>query len=185
MSGSVNVTASASDDNGVTQVQFFVDGNSIGVDTTAPYSASWDTTTYSDGSHTVSATATDTIGQNGSNSVGVTVQNTVPSGTIHVSAIDMSYTKQGPNYKIATQVTIVDENGLPVSGATVNLSIDIPGGGTATGSGTTGTNGTVTFNYNAGRTTGTYVATVTNVSHSSFTYNSGANIVNSASLQVP
>lgn len=164
-----------------------MDNSSIGVDTDGSdgWSVSWNTTSFTDGSHTVSATATDTIGQTDNGFVGVTVQNTVPSGTMHVSAIDMSYTKQGPNYKVATQVTIADENGAPVSGATVNLSIDIPGGGTATGSGTTGTNGTVTFNYNAGRTTGTYVATVTSVSHSSYTYNSGANVVNSASLQVP
>ena len=83
VSGGVSVTANASDDNGVTQVEFFVDSGSIGVDTTAPYSASWDTTAYSDGAHTVSAVATDTIGQTGSDSVGVTVQNAAP-GTIHV-----------------------------------------------------------------------------------------------------
>jgi len=127
VSSTVNVTADASDDNGVTQVEFFVDGNSIGVDTTAPYQATWDTTAYIDGSHSVSATATDTIGQTGSNAVGVTVQNTVPSGTIHVSAIDMSYTQQGPNYTVSIQVTIVDENGSPVSGAAVDLSLDVPG----------------------------------------------------------
>jgi len=184
VSGTVNVTASASDDNGVTQVEFFVDGASIGIDTTAPYSASWDTTTYSDGSHTVSATATDTIGQTGSNSVGVTVQNTVPSNSMHVSAIDMSYTQKGPNYTVAMVVTIVDENGSPVSGATVDLSLDVPGAGTATGSATTGSNGTVTFTYRS-KNTGTYVATVTNVSHSSYTYDPASNVVNSASLQVP
>jgi hypothetical protein len=181
---SVSVTANAADDNGVMQVEFFVDGGSIGVDTTAPYEATWDTTAYNDGAHTVSATATDTIGQTGSNAVGVTVQNTIPSGTIHVSAIDMSYTKQGPNYTVSIQVTIVDENGSPVSGATVDLSLDVPSSGTATGSATTGSNGTVTFSLKS-RNTGSYVATVTNVSHSSYTYNPGANVETSDSLQVP
>jgi len=185
VSGNVSVTANASDDNGVTQVEFFVDGASIGVDTTAPYSASWDTTTYGDGSHTVSATATDTISQTGSNSVGVTVQNTVPSGTMHVSAIDMSYSVKGPNYKISVQVTIVDENNAPVSGATVGISLAIPGGGTATGSATTGSNGTVTFTLNNSKNTGAYVATVTDVTSSSYTYNPAANVETSDSLQVP
>jgi PKD repeat protein len=73
--GTINVTANASDDNGVTQVEFFVDGNSIGVDTTDPYDISWDTTAVTDGSHTVMAEATDTIGQKGSNASNVTVDN--------------------------------------------------------------------------------------------------------------
>jgi len=154
------------------------------VDTTAPYSASWDTTADSDGAHSVSAVATDTIGQTGSSSIGVTVQNTVPSGTMHISAINMSYTVKGPNYTISIQVTIVDETGAPVSGAVVDLSLNIPGGGTATASGTTGSNGTVTFTYR-GKNRGNYVATVTNVSSSSYTYDPAANVVNSASLQVP
>ena len=182
VSSTVNVTANASDDNGVEQVEFFVDGISIGVDTSAPYVASWDTTAYSNGSHTVSATATDTASQTGNDSVNVTVQNTVSSGTMHVSAIDMSYVQHGPNYTVSMQVTIVDENGSPVSGATVDLSLDVPGAGTSTGSATTGSNGTVTFSYKS-KNTGTYVATVTNVSHSSYTFVPGAN--DSASLQVP
>ena len=73
VSSSVNVTANATDDKGATQVEFFVGGASIGVDTTAPYSASWDTTAGTDGTVNVSATATDTIGQTGNDSVSVTV----------------------------------------------------------------------------------------------------------------
>ena len=109
----------------------------------------------------------------------------VPSGTIHVSAIDMSYDQKGPNYTVYAQVTIVDENGSPVSGANVSISLDIPGSGTATGNATTGSNGTVTFQGPKSKNTGTYVATVTGVNHSSYTYNPGANVVTSASLQVP
>ena len=77
VSGTVNVTADAGDDNGLTQVEFFVDGGSIGVDGDGSngWSASWDTTAYADGSHTVSATATDTAGQTASDSISVTVDN--------------------------------------------------------------------------------------------------------------
>ena len=183
VSGSVNITANASDDNGVTGVEFFVDGASLGVDTSAPYSVSWDTTSYGDGAHTVSATATDTASQTGSASVNVTVQNTVASGTMHVSAINMSYTSQGPNRTVYTAVTIVDENGAPVAGATIDISLAIPGAGTATGSAITGADGTATFSYKS-KNTGTYTATVTNVSHSSYTYDPGANVVNNASITV-
>lgn len=77
VSGTVSVTADANDDKGVSQVQFFVDGGSIGVDTDGfdGWSVSWNTTGYSDGGHTVKATATDTASQTASHSVNVTVDN--------------------------------------------------------------------------------------------------------------
>jgi len=75
VSGSVAVSADASDDNSVTQVEFFVDGLSIGVDTSAPYETSWDSTTVGDGGHSITATATDSIGQTTDDSVNVTVDN--------------------------------------------------------------------------------------------------------------
>lgn len=82
VSGLVNVTANASDDHGVTQVAFFVGGVSIGVDTTAPYEAPWDTTTTANGTVTVSATATDSASQSSSSAVGVTVNNGSSSGVL-------------------------------------------------------------------------------------------------------
>ncbi len=45
VSGSVTLTADASDDIGVTKVEFFVDGNAVGSDSTAPYSYDWDSST--------------------------------------------------------------------------------------------------------------------------------------------
>jgi thermitase len=77
VSGTVTVTADATDDNGVMQVEFLVDGGSIGVDTDGSdgWSASWATTEYGGGSHTVSATATDTAGQTAVDSVTVSVSN--------------------------------------------------------------------------------------------------------------
>ncbi|HUF95753.1 MAG TPA: Ig-like domain-containing protein [Acidimicrobiia bacterium] len=77
VSGSVDVIADASDDRGINQVEFFVDGSSIGIDTDGSdgWSATWDTTVYADADHTVSATATDSPGQTSSDSVAVTVDN--------------------------------------------------------------------------------------------------------------
>ena len=76
---SVPVTADAGDDNGVEQVEFFVDGVGIGTDTVGDgnggWSASWDTMAACNGDHTVSATATDTGNQTGTDSVGVNVAN--------------------------------------------------------------------------------------------------------------
>ena len=63
VSGTVPVTALASDTSGIGGVLFKVDGQNLGVeDTTAPYSASWDTTAVPDGEHTVTAVARDLVG---------------------------------------------------------------------------------------------------------------------------
>jgi len=95
IAGTINVTADASDDNGVTQVEFFVDGNSIGVDDTAPYSVSWDSAGVIDGEHTVSATASDTTSQTGSDSINVIVDN-VADPTISLSVA--AYKVRGTQY---------------------------------------------------------------------------------------
>lgn len=72
-SGVVSVTASASDNVGVVGVQFMVDGSNLGgEDTTAPYSVSWDTTTASNGTHVLTAVASDAAG-NTTTSAAVTV----------------------------------------------------------------------------------------------------------------
>ena len=56
----VTVSASASDNVGVTGVQFKLDGANLGAeDTSAPYSISWDTTGVANGPHTLTAVARD------------------------------------------------------------------------------------------------------------------------------
>ncbi len=53
----------ASDTVGVTSVQFKLDGQDLGAaDTASPYSLSWDTTTATDGPHTLTAVARDATG---------------------------------------------------------------------------------------------------------------------------
>ena len=59
----VNVTADASDNVGVTGVQFLVDGVNSGVeDTTAPYVLAWDSRGVSNGAHALTARARDAAG---------------------------------------------------------------------------------------------------------------------------
>src|SRR6266513_617038 len=79
LTGSVTVTADASDNSGsVAGVQFFADGNPLAPEvTTAPYSLSWNTVTASNGSHNLTARARDGSGnQTVSTQVAVTVANT-------------------------------------------------------------------------------------------------------------
>src|SRR5206468_3442482 len=63
VSGTITVTASASDNVGVAGVQFRLDGSNLGAeDTSSPYSVSWSTTAASNGSHTLTARARDAAG---------------------------------------------------------------------------------------------------------------------------
>jgi hypothetical protein len=82
VSGTVTVSAQASDNVGVAGVQFIVDAADFGSeDTSAPFSKSWDTTTVANGSHTLSARARDLAGHaTTSVPVAVTVNN--PPATI-------------------------------------------------------------------------------------------------------
>ncbi len=76
VSGSVvTVTASASDNVGVTEVQFFVDGTLRCSDTSAPYSCDWDVTTLKNGvAHSLQSRALDAAGNLGSSAtISVTV----------------------------------------------------------------------------------------------------------------
>jgi predicted amidohydrolase len=76
VSGTVSITATATDDVGVTMVRFFVNGTQLGTgDTAAPYSVSWDSTTVADGSHTLAATAYDAAGNSASSWITVNVSN--------------------------------------------------------------------------------------------------------------
>jgi hypothetical protein len=80
VSNQITVTATASGNNAaIASVQFQLDGINLGAAVTAaPYSISWDTTTASNGSHTLTAIATDTSYNSATSSpVTVTVSNTV------------------------------------------------------------------------------------------------------------
>src|SRR5204863_31702 len=83
VSGTITVAANASDNVGVAGVQFFADGAPIAAeDTTAPYSVSVDTTTASNGSHTLTAVARDAAGNRTTSApVTVNVSNGPPPDT--------------------------------------------------------------------------------------------------------
>ena len=75
---SVNITANASDDVGVLGVQFKIDGNNMGAeDTVAPYAATLDSTTLTNGNHIVTATARNPAGLTTTTSLTLNVQNAV------------------------------------------------------------------------------------------------------------
>jgi hypothetical protein len=76
VSGAVTVSATASDNVGVTRVELYVDNALLGSAAAASASASWDTTRVAAGAHQISAKAYDAAGNVGTSpSVSVTVNN--------------------------------------------------------------------------------------------------------------
>ena len=86
----VTVSATASDNVGVAGVQFKLDGANLGAeDTTAPYSVTWNSTTATNGAHTLTALARDAANNmTTSAGVSVTVNNAAscPQTPLNVSA---------------------------------------------------------------------------------------------------
>jgi hypothetical protein len=132
VSGTVSVEASASDDQGVTQVAFSVDGTSIGTDTNGGdgWSVSWETTLGADGPHTVTATATDTLGQTGSDSNQVVVDNFDGPPTVTVTSPAEGATVSG---EVLVRASASDDVGV----SRVAFSVD----GSSIGTDTDGSDG--------------------------------------------
>jgi hypothetical protein len=83
LTGTVTVSASASDNVGVTKVEFYAGSTRIGTDTTAPYSISWNTTTVANGTYSLTSKAYDAAGNVGvsaARSVTVSNSGSVPCG---------------------------------------------------------------------------------------------------------
>ena len=94
VSGSaVSVSATATDNVGVAGVQFKLDGVNLGSeDTTSPYSISWNTTTASNGTHTITAAARDAANNTTTSSaVSITVSN-LGSATLNLAVAPSSIT---------------------------------------------------------------------------------------------
>jgi hypothetical protein len=89
---SVPITANASDNVGVASVQFLLDGLALGSpDTTSPYSFTWDSTTATNGSHTLTAQAKDSAGNTATSSA-VTVSVANPPLISNVGAANLTTT---------------------------------------------------------------------------------------------
>ena len=87
----VTVSANASDNVGVSGVQFLLDGANLGAeDTTSPYSIVWNTTTTTNASHSLIARARDAAGNlTTSTAVSVTVNNVITyQRTINIAALE-------------------------------------------------------------------------------------------------
>ncbi len=75
VSGTLTITAGATDAVGVSSVRFYVDGTLFRTDLGAPYLADWKTTEVTNGSHTLAAVGSDKAGNTATTTISVTVAN--------------------------------------------------------------------------------------------------------------
>jgi len=103
VNGVVTIAASASSSAGIARVEFYADANLLGTATSVPYTQNWDTTSYANGAHQLTAKAYDPSNAVGTSTISVQVDHSartvsitsppdhsVVSGrvTINVSATD-------------------------------------------------------------------------------------------------
>ncbi len=82
-SGTITFNATASDNVGVTKVEFYVDGTLKGTDTATPYTMALDSTTLANGNHSLTAKAYDAAGNVGTSSTAAfSVSNTSGSSSL-------------------------------------------------------------------------------------------------------
>jgi len=111
--GTISINATASDNVGVTKVEFYVDGALKSTDTTSPYSYSWDSSSVANGSHSLTAKAYDAALNVGTSSaINVTVNN--PSGT-DISGWTVTQANATVVYTIPAG-TVIPANGYVVIG---------------------------------------------------------------------
>jgi thermitase len=100
LSGTVQVTGTATDNVGVTSIQFSVDGQVVATSASSPFVFSWNTASYTNAAHTITVSASDAAGNVGTASISVTVS----------------------NISKALTSTLAVSIGSPVSGATIAAS---------------------------------------------------------------
>ncbi|MEQ8580454.1 MAG: polysaccharide lyase family 7 protein [Marinoscillum sp.] len=172
----LSITANAADSDGtVSQVEFFVNGSSVGIDTSSPFSTNW---VVGVGSYNLTAVATDNQSASATSATVTITGNSVGQGTdLYVSNIVTGSQGAGKGQKhgLAT-VTILDDSGSPVSGA--NVTGTFSGTFNETVSGTTGSGGTVDLLTSATEKGGVTVNfCVDDVTHAALVYNSSLNVI--------
>jgi hypothetical protein len=115
VSGTTNVTATASDNVGVTRVEFLLDGALQSTDTSSPYAWSWNTASVANGVHVLVSKAYDAANNFGTSvSVSVTVNNAV-SGGADVSGWSITQANAAGTYTIPAGTVVPAEGYLVIA----------------------------------------------------------------------
>ena len=175
---SIAIDASDAEDvNGSLTVEWQVDGgpwNATGYNG-SQYVTSWDSTTVNDGSHTITARATDSGGKTTTSaSHTVTTDNGVTASTIHLEPMSSSTTSgRGGKWNGMITISVGDAAHAPVDGATVNGSWS--NGASGSGSCVTSAGSCTITKNNINRNSTSATFTVTSVTHATLNYDSNDN----------
>jgi chitodextrinase len=123
VNGTVKMQATATDNTGISKVEFYVNSSLVKTSTAAPHSYDWATDAIANGTYLLSAKAFDTAGNTSSDSVSVTVENgdkEAPTAPSNLQAKATAYNKVALTWSASTDnigVTgyIVYRNTVPVA----------------------------------------------------------------------
>ena len=121
VSGTISIQANASDNVGVTRVDFLVDGSLLSSDTTAPFAASWNTANAANGAHSLTVRAFDAANnQKTSAAVSLTVNNgTTTAPTLTLSGVPATI-RRGQTF--TATATVTNNGAAAASGFSVRVS---------------------------------------------------------------
>lgn len=156
-------TASDTEDGDLTASMVWTSDIDGDIDTGGSFS-----TTLSDGNHTITASVTDSGGKTGSDSISITV-GTPPAEPTIVSVVSITYSTIGGGRHLLITVALEDDFGYPVADASVSSDLFLDEELYAEGTGTTGTDGTLTYKLR-NSPSGYYTTTVTDVTAAVLTW---------------
>lgn len=113
--GTVTISATASDNEAIDYLAYRIDSGSWVIDSYSPYSWSWDTTTVSDGSRTITVRAYDTAGNYADDTITVTVDNVVGETGKYALIVGIS------DYKAISDLSYCDEDATDIYYYLVNV----------------------------------------------------------------
>ena len=120
--GTVTIQTTASDNVGVASVLCAIDGVAIGLITSAPFNCPWNTTIAGNGSHTVTAKASDAAGNSSTAAETITVSNLPPAGDSTAPTIAILSPANGASVSGAVSVTVKAQDNVGV--VRVELYVD-------------------------------------------------------------
>jgi hypothetical protein len=109
VSGTVRITVSAWDTNGISKVEFLIDNGLVHTDRSVRYDYDWDTMTVSDGSHTIKVIAYDNADQYAEKSITVRVNNGGEPPTVSITNPSNGETVSA---KVLIKVDALDDKGI-------------------------------------------------------------------------
>jgi hypothetical protein len=138
----ITIAATATDASGVAKVDFYINDQLVGTDTSAPYNFYWNTALYADGNYAIKVVATDNVGHTSTLTNNVTKAAPPPDTTgPSLSSVTISGTAITANSTLTRSGTLVAAVSDPSGVSKVEFLID----GVVFGTDTNGADGYSTY----------------------------------------